>query len=231
MHGGLLCITACLSVCASYYFFFPQQQLNLGSWNLVRTFTWMTPRLTYTTVTVSAEQLLFVWCSLSDDCQTIARCLSDVSPDVCQLPPDICQTSTTYTPDIYMYHTSGRYVVDVWYMSGGCLVYIWHSICLVSIWYMSGVWYLSDRCLVGVDRCLVGHLTDDRLTGSNRQIATVWRKRWSRGSRSPGQKERYFRRHFTNLRVIFELKGHMGQGQRSHGSWSKVTWVEIKGQL
>ena len=37
-----------------------------------------------------------VWCSLSDDCQTIARCLLDVSPDACQLPPDICQTSTTY---------------------------------------------------------------------------------------------------------------------------------------
>ncbi len=80
--------------------------------------------------TVSARQLLFVWCSLSDDHQTIIRCLSDGPPDICQLPPNICQTSTTYTPDMYhmptrhilplvpdMYQTSTRYLSDVWYMS------------------------------------------------------------------------------------------------------------------
>ncbi len=110
------------------------------------TFIYKNTQSHYTTV--SARQLLFVWCSLSDDCQTIARCLSDVSPDVCQLSPDICQTSTTYTPD--KYHTSDRCVVDAWYMSGGHLVYIWHSICLMGIWYMSGTcltdvwWELTD---------------------------------------------------------------------------------------
>ena len=33
---------------------------------------------------VSTRQLLFVWCSLSDDRQTIVTCLSDVPPDICQ---------------------------------------------------------------------------------------------------------------------------------------------------
>ncbi len=33
-------------------------------------------------------------------------------------------------------------------------------------------------------------------------------------SRSRGQKT-FFRSHWTTLQVIFEVKGHMGQGQRS----------------
>ena len=32
--------------------------------------------------------------------------------------------------------------------------------------------------------------------------------------------------HLTILHVMLEVKGHMGQGQRSHGSGSKVTWVK-----
>ena len=32
--------------------------------------------------TISDRQLLFVWCSLSDECQTNARCLPDVPPDI-----------------------------------------------------------------------------------------------------------------------------------------------------
>ncbi len=57
--------------------------------------------------------------------------------------------------------------------------------------HMVHVWYLSDRCLMGVDRCLVGHLTgiwqssDNFLTGSTIQIATVWRKRWSTWNCAP----------------------------------------------
>ncbi len=126
--------------------------------------------------TVSTRQLLFVWCSLSDDHQTIVRCLSYVPPDICQLPPDICQTSTTCTPDIYCtictpddHQTYTRHPPHICQMCGSCLVYML---------------YLSDRCLVGVDRCLVKHPTgiwqssDNHLTGSTRQIATVWRKRW-----------------------------------------------------
>ena len=48
------------------------------------------------------------------------------------------------------------------------------------------MWYLSDRCLVVVDRCLVRHLadtwqlSDNHLTESTRQIAGVWRERWCR---------------------------------------------------
>ncbi len=69
----------------------------------------------YQYTTVPARRLTDVWCSLSDDCQTIARCLSDVwciygtcltdvwrgiwqAPDNCltiiwQGAPDICQVS------------------------------------------------------------------------------------------------------------------------------------------
>ena len=36
-------------------------------------------------------------------------------------------------------------------------------------------------------------------------------------------KKRNLRSHFTGFGVILELKGHMGQGQKSHGSRSKVT--------
>ena len=42
-------------------------------------------------------------------------------------------------------------------------------------------------------------------------------------------KKRSFRSHLTTLKVIFEAKGHMGQGQRSHGSSSKVN-LEGTGQ-
>ncbi len=61
------------------------------------------------------------WITKNDHPGKIVRFLPDASPDVCQLPPDICQTSTTFTPDIC--HTSDRYLVDVWYMSGVHLVY------------------------------------------------------------------------------------------------------------
>ena len=54
--------------------------------------------------TISARQLLFVWCYLSDYHQTIVRWLSDVPPDICQLPPDICQTLLKY--HIYTRHVS-----------------------------------------------------------------------------------------------------------------------------
>ncbi len=40
-------------------------------------------------------------------------------------------------------------------------------------------------------------------------------------------KKRYFRSHSTTLQVIFEVKGHRGQGQRSYGSRSKV---DLEGQ-
>ncbi len=36
-----------------------------------------------------------------------------------------------------------------------------------------------------------------------------------------------FRSHLTILQVLVEVKGHMGQGQRSHGSRSKVKWVKL----
>ncbi len=39
----------------------------------------------------------------------------------------------------------------------------------------------------------------------------------------------YFRSHSTTLKVIFEVKGHMGQCQRSHGSMPKVD-LEDQGQ-
>ena len=35
-------------------------------------------------------------------------------------------------------------------------------------------------------------------------------------------KKHYFRSHSTTLQAIYEVKGHMGHGQRSHGSRSKV---------
>ncbi len=40
-------------------------------------------------------------------------------------------------------------------------------------------------------------------------------------------KKRYFRSHWTTLQAIFEVKDHKGQGQRSHGSRSKV---DLEGQ-
>ncbi len=47
-------------------------------------------------------------------------------------------------------------------------------------------------------------------------------------SRSPGQKN-YFGSHPATLQAIFEVKSHMGQGQRSHGSRSKV-FLKDQGQ-
>ena len=112
-------------------------------------------------------------------CQTIVRCLSDVRPGICQCPPDICQTSTTYTPD--MYHMPTRHIMyqmytrcppdntrhppDIcqmyghWYMSG--------VLDVVLVWQVSGgSWQMSHGA------------SDNHLTGSTRQIATVWRKGW-----------------------------------------------------
>ncbi len=112
--------------------------------------------------TVSANQLLFVWCSLSDDHQMPVRCLSDachiVPSDICQLQSEICQTSTTYTPD--MYHTPTRHILYHMYTRCPPDIYQTSTRYLSDVWYMSGVHvvYLSDRCLVGVNRCLVGHL-------------------------------------------------------------------------
>ena len=40
-------------------------------------------------------------------------------------------------------------------------------------------------------------------------------------------KKHDFRSHSTTLQALFEVKGHMGQGQRSHGSRSKV---DLEGQ-
>ena len=45
-------------------------------------------------------------------------------------------------------------------------------------------------------------------------------------SRSAG----HLRPHFTGLRVIFEVKSHVGQGQNSHRSRSKVN-LEGQGQI
>ncbi len=45
--------------------------------------------------TVSARQLPFVWCSLSDDHQTMVTCLSDVPQDICLT--GIWQSSVTLT--------------------------------------------------------------------------------------------------------------------------------------
>ena len=44
-------------------------------------------------------------------------------------------------------------------------------------------------------------------------------------------KKCYFRSHSTTVQVTFEVKGHMGQGQRSHGSGQRSTLkVKVKGQ-
>ena len=67
--------------------------------------------------------------------------------------------------------------------------------------------------------------------------------------------KKHFRSHSSTLQVFFEVRGHMGQGQRSrgsrskvkkwfqvsfdrltgyvqgHGSGSKVMWVKVKGQV
>ncbi len=42
-------------------------------------------------------------------------------------------------------------------------------------------------------------------------------------------KKHDLRSHSTTLQALFEVKGHMGQGQRSHGSRSKVD-LESQGQ-
>ena len=103
--------------------------------------------------------------------QTVAICLvlpvrwvSDAPSDICQLPPDICHTSTTYTPDIS--HISDRYAVDVWYMFGVRLVYIWYNnyICLVGIWYMSGVYVVLVWQVSGGSWQMSGGTSDRYLT-------------------------------------------------------------------
>ena len=44
-------------------------------------------------------------------------------------------------------------------------------------------------------------------------------------------KKLYVRSRLTVLHVMLEIKGHMGQGQRSHGSGSQATWVRVKGHM
>ncbi len=122
--------------------------LNIGSWDA--------QSCLYSS-TVSPRQLIFVWCTLSDTCQmTVRSCLPDASPYICQLQPDICQTSTTITPD--RYHTSDRCLVYVWWTSGTCLTDVWWE--LTDVWL--DIWQSSG----------------DHLKGNTRQIATVWGKRW-----------------------------------------------------
>ncbi len=114
--------------------------------------------------TVSIRQLLFVWCSLSDDHQTIVRCLSDVPPDIYQLPPDKSDKYHIYTrhvpyahqtlycaictPDVHQTYwqlnlkcMSGVYVVVVWQMSGGS----WQTSGKTSDRHLALVWQSSDR--------------------------------------------------------------------------------------
>ena len=45
-------------------------------------------------------------------------------------------------------------------------------------------------------------------------------------SRSPGQK-RDLGPHLTGFQAILKVKGHMGQGQKSHWSMSKVMGVKV----
>ncbi len=113
---------------------------------------------------------------LTDDCQMLARC-----------PTRHLSTPTRHLSD--KYHIYTRHIPYIWQISGGCLVNIWCTYGTVYVWWAYGIclvymWYLSDKCLVGVDICRAGHLTSiwqlsgDHLTGSTRQIVTVWRKRW-----------------------------------------------------
>ncbi len=80
----------------------------------------------YSYTTVSARRLPFVWCSLSDDCQTIVRCLSDAPPDICQLP-----LGTIHVPDNHQ--TGTRHHGHLW-TSGTCLTDVW--------WELTDVWWV-----------------------------------------------------------------------------------------
>ncbi len=109
--------------------------------------------------TVPARRLLFVWCTLSDDCQTIIRCLSCQMPT--RLPPDICQTTTTYTPDIY--HMSTRHIcqtytrlVGIWYMSGVYVILVWHLSDGTSDRHLTIILQTSDREHQTNSKCLAG---------------------------------------------------------------------------
>ncbi len=93
---------------------------------------------------------------LSDGCQLPARCPLAID----QLQPNICQTSTTYTPDIYTICTSTSHPPEIYQTSiiGSTAdlpdihhwwIYILYVRCLVYFWYMSGVyvvlvWQMSD---------------------------------------------------------------------------------------
>ncbi len=86
-----------------------------------------------------------VWCSfmsLTDNRQTIVRG-----------PTRHLSTPTRHLSD--KYHIYIRHVPHAHQTYGTCLVYMW---------------YLSDRCLVGVDRCLVGQASDNRLTGTVKYV-------------------------------------------------------------
>ncbi len=64
---------------------------------------------------VSARQLPFVWCSLSDDCKMPARWLTRHLP-----------TLTRHLSDkTHKYHIHARHIPYVWQIYGGCLVYVW----------------------------------------------------------------------------------------------------------
>ncbi len=82
--------------------------------------------------TVCARQLLF-----GAPCQTIITWLSDVPPDICQLTPEICQTSTTHTPD--MYHMPTRHILCHTYTRRPPDIY------QTSTTYLSDVWYTTEQ--------------------------------------------------------------------------------------
>ena len=44
----------------------------------------------------------------------------------------------------------------------------------------------------------------------------------------PQVKKRDLRHHLTGLQVSLKVKGHIGEGQRSHGSRLKVTRVKVR---
>ncbi len=79
-------------------------------------------------------------------CQMIVRRMSDA----CQMPH---QTFTRDPKDIHHWMSGGSLAdvwwMYIWYMCGVHMAYVY-----LCIWYM----YLSDRCLAGVDRCLVRYL-------------------------------------------------------------------------
>ena len=102
---------------------------------------------------------------LSDDCQMsvcqrLSDCLSDIPPIICQPPPDTCQTSTTYTPN--MYHMPTRHILYIYHMYTRCPPdkYQTSTRYLSDIWYMSGVY--------------VGHVSQMSAGASGRHLTIIW---------------------------------------------------------